>query len=162
MGRGCGCGRAAFAIDALQASDNCHRQKLPYLSSLSPNGANTHRKPNNKLAKLSMNWGHRLWAALAKGAERERQRGPLGLFINISGQPIETVNCYYSKSISDMQRCDAMPCDAMRIFKFVYLTLGEFRVVCGFNFNVCNCQLCCLYCCPFYCYYCCCCCRCCG
>lgn len=27
----------------------------------------------------------------------------LGLFINISGQAIETVNCYYSKSISDMR-----------------------------------------------------------
>lgn len=57
----------------------------------------------------------------------------LGLFINISGQAIETVNCYYSKSISDMR------CDALRIFKFVYL------VYFGFNFNVCNCQLCCLY-----------------
>lgn len=59
-----------------------------------------------------------------KGAARARQKGALGLFINISGQAIETVNCYYSKSISDMHRCNAM-----RIFKFVYLTLGEYRVV---------------------------------
>lgn len=63
----------------------------------------------------------------------------LGLFINISGQAIETVNCYYSKSISDM-RSDAMRCVFSNLF--ISCILDSILMSATVNFVVCMVALC--------------------